>query len=495
MPNYKDKKDSCVEITNETIPFIYLFTSHGYNFVLDLHTNKIFSLEPREAEVIEKWLKGVKFADLSKEFPKEAATIKVFQDRGLFCCQPPEGLAYGIDWEGVCDNILNKRAMTIIEITQQCNLRCKYCTFGGGFKDHRTLSSKNMSEEVLKKSILSALKHGSDLDEIFITYYGGEPLCAFDLLKTSVSFAQKISSGKNINFSLTTNATLIDREKASFLKEAGFNVLVSIDGPKYMHDRYRVFADGTGSYDYTIKGLKTLLDVYPTELHYKIGLNMVVPSSEWIPLSGELWDNEKWLPRTLKAKAKVVDPPNGFQFPELPTCAKSKNIKEEWLSSFTATGSSEKNTLLSEIYDTSLASIHQRPTFPNYRRTFFPNGCCIPGGRKIYIRVDGVYQICENAHGAPTIGSVFQGVDLQQIKKIINDYCELSFQNCKTCWAISLCSLCYVNAYEKGMFSVDRKCKSCAFIREYLASDLNLYGWISQKYPQKLVEWDKIVMI
>lgn len=471
-------------------PFIHLFKHKGYNFVLDLHTNRIFSLQPAEAQVLERWVDGTELAEISKEFPNEVAEIEHLRAHGLFCCEQPLSLAFGIGWEEICHNILHKRSITIIEITQQCNLRCTYCTFGGGFRDRRTHSSTRMSHELLMRSIEAAFEHGTDLDEIFITFYGGEPLSSFDLLRTGASFALKMASGKKIGFSLTTNATHIDEPKARFLRDSGFSVLVSLDGTKDLHDHFRVYPDGRGSYADTVRGLKTLLDVYPSESHHKIGLNMVVPSATWITYIEKLWDEEPWIPRTIRARASIVDPPAGFEFPEVPLGATLPTMEQEWLACLTKP-SSARTTLAREIYDGSLARLHQRPIFFTDERSFFPNGCCIPGVRKIYVQADGTYQLCERVHGIPSIGSVQQGVDLKRIREIIDEYNTLSFKDCKDCWAVSTCDLCFADAYQNGGFSLEKKREACVRVKRSLSSNLSLYGWISQEYPEKLVEWEK----
>ncbi|MCP4365623.1 MAG: radical SAM protein [Planctomycetes bacterium] len=441
--------------------------------------------------MIEKWLMGAELADLSKVYPKEVAEIDGLRDHGLFCCEPPRDLAFGIDWDGICDKILHERKNTVVELTQRCNLRCKYCTFGGGFKDHRTLSSREMSTELLEKTIDSALSHGDKLDEIGIRFYGGEPLSAFELLQGAVLYAQRRASGKKVRFSVTTNATLIDKPRARFLRDAGFSVIVSVDGPQYMHDRYRVYPNGKGSYADTLKGLKTLLDVYPPNLHNKISLNMVVPSSEWIAHLEGLWDDEPWLPRTLRAQATRVEAPGGLDLPPRPSSSASQSLKEEWLSCIKKKETG-RTTLGVETFDMSLARLHQRPTFARYRQTFFPNGCCIPGARKIYVQVDGTYQICERVHGVPTIGSVTQGINFSQIKRIIEEYSQLSLQDCKDCSVISICGLCYLHAYKSGRFDIKTKRKACSVMKRSREQNLKLYGLISQKYPDKLDEWDKV---
>jgi uncharacterized protein len=347
-----------------------------------------------------------------------------------------------------------------------------------------------MSLEILEKTIEDAFVHGDRLNEIAIGFYGGEPLIEFNLLKAAVNFADKMCGGKKVRFSITTNATLIDEKKACFLRDAGFAVLVSIDGPKDMHDRHRVYSNGEGSYDSALKGLKTLIDTYPSELHGKISLNMVVPSPDWIPNLKKLWDAEPWLPRYIRAQANKLDPPSGFILPP-PTGQNLGTMREEWISDAKC-GKSGKTTLDTETFDMTLARLHKRPVFSKPRKTFFPNGCCIPGARKMYVRLDGTYQICERAHGVPTIGSVTTGIDYEGLNKIVDEYSRLSFSDCKNCFAVSVCGVCFIHAYENGSFNIKKKRNLCTAMRKSRSTNLKIYGLISQECPQKLEEWDDI---
>ncbi len=471
--------------------YIYFFKTKHYNFVLDIHTNRLFALEPIELKVLEKYIEGQSLEELSKEFPNEVSDILNLREQGLWCSIPPRGIGFAIDWDTLCEKILNERAHTIIEITQKCNLRCRYCAFSGGFSDHRTHSSDTMDNSTIIKAVDSAFNHAKKLQEISIGFYGGEPLCAFEQLKTAVLYAQKISKAKKLSFNITTNATLIDKEKAEFLRDYGFSVLVSIDGPKHMHNAYRIYADGTGSYSDTINGLRVLLDTYPKNLYYKIGINMVIPSLNWIESLEDLWKAEPWLPQNLRAQVALMDKPKGLIIENKQIYKESCSYAHKWFTSISE-NTKLKTTLGSNTFDKAMATLHQRPIFTGYRHKFFPNGCCIPAVRKIYVRVDGTYQICERAHGVPTIGSVTKGIDFMQIKGIVDEYCKQSFQDCKECWAISNCSLCFQHAYENTKFSISKKRRFCKGMRRSLSQNLKSYGIISNEYPYKVKEWESI---
>lgn len=475
-------------------PYVWLFSSDGNDFVLDHHTNRVFALSPREAECIRLWIEGGDWAALTRDYGAEVAEIQKLRDEGLFCCRPPDGLAFGAGWDEIEAMIRWKRSNTVIEVTQQCNLRCTYCTFGGGFKDHRTHSPKSMSIDTLEEAVMAAIDHGVDMDSINIGFYGGEPLLRFDLVRHAVALARRNSAGKPLNFSITTNATLVKKESAEFLRNNDFSVLVSIDGPKHMHNRYRVYPSGKGSYQSAIDGLKILLNTYPLDMHVRIALNMCIPSIGWARQLQKLWNQEPWLPRGIRARSSVIDLPEGFGVLPAPEGATWQDIRKDWLESM-KTGRADISSIISDMFNKKFAIIHQRQTFSSFRNNFFPNGCCIPAVRKIYVTVDGDYLICERAHGCPPIGNLRTGVNVDLIKQVVNDYTLNSKEDCLNCVAIANCSLCFNHAYEDGKFSLQRKRYFCESERRSHTRAFSDYCRLCKEQPQQIKMWESIKIV
>lgn len=469
-------------------PFIYLFRASGRDFVLDINTNRLFSLEEDEAALLRAWQAGAPYPALAAKYPQAAEAIDALRAEGAFDGGHAERLAYGCDVETISRLIASERSRTVLEVTQACNLRCRYCTFGGGFPDHRTHSLRRMSPAVLEKAIAAALRDGSALDEISIAFYGGEPMLAFDLIERGVAFARAEAGGKRLRFSTTTNGTLIDGEKAGFLAEHRFSVLVSIDGPKGVHDANRIFRDGHGSYDDAIPGLKALLAAYPPDAHGKIGLSMVIPSSNWLPVLERLWDDEPWLPRSLRVMVSDVNAPEGFEPGAPPPGADYEAFRQGWIAN-RAAGQAGRSEIETSVFDRAYARLHHRPTEKPDAASFYPNGCCIPGVTKVYVDVDGAYKICERSHGTPDIGSVDEGVNLDRVKAVIDAYCEGSIGDCASCEVVSLCNACFANAFVDGRFDISAKRKWCETARPALKRRLQGYADLVQR-PEFAARWD-----
>lgn len=473
-------------------PLVKRFESYGMEFVFDAHTNRIFRLFATEASAFDVWVAGAQLSEVARRYPSEAAMIRGSVAQGLFSCRRPGRLSFGGGLRAVASDVRSRRTLTILEITQQCNLQCKYCTFGGGFSYHRKLNGRTMSSAVLMAAIDDAVRCATRLEVLSIGFYGGEPLAAFPLIMSAVRYARQRAGNKRIRFSVTTNATLLDRAKAEFLRDNEFSVLVSIDGPRVMHNRYRIYPGGRGSFDDTMRGLKVLLAAYNGSLRDKIGLNMVLPTRQWGDHVWKLWRDTPWLPKDLKARAGLVDAPDGMPPPPpSPPAAFGRTVKGAWALSV-ENNSAECPPLSFESYDTKLSKIHQREIHEGPRDSFYPNGCCVPGARRVYVRVDGTYQVCERAHGAPTIGSVWTGVDIGRVLNLTREYAERSIRDCRDCWAGPLCSLCFHNGYKCAKFNITRKRALCEGERDGLLRQLKLYAWVLEKHPERVLLWEKI---
>lgn len=145
-----------------------------------------------------------------------------------------------------------------LNIAHDCNLRCKYCFASkGDYKGKRCL----MSEEVGKKAIDFVIEKSGPRKNIEIDLFGGEPLMNFKAVKSIVEYGNEKgpASGKNIRFTMTTNATLLNDEIMDFLNKNMVNIVLSIDGRKSVNDNVRVRCDGSGTYDDILPKIKRMV--------------------------------------------------------------------------------------------------------------------------------------------------------------------------------------------------------------------------------------------
>ncbi|MBC7791957.1 MAG: radical SAM protein, partial [Anaerolineae bacterium] len=155
----------------------------------------------------------------------------------------------------------------VLNVTNQCNLACGYCYEYSEDKISKTANKpKNMNHQIAEAAVDLLFRESGDHPSVHVTFFGGETLLNFPLLRSTVDYARKqaASANKRVEFSLTTNATLLTETIVDFLAEQRVGVTVSIDGDREMNDRMRVFHDGRGSYDVIVPKIRLLLERHRT---------------------------------------------------------------------------------------------------------------------------------------------------------------------------------------------------------------------------------------
>jgi uncharacterized protein len=141
-----------------------------------------------------------------------------------------------------------------------CNLDCKYCFYLEKEKLYPNTRHWAMQPEVLERYIQQYIA-AQPVDEVHFAWQGGEPtLLGVDFFRSAVALQQKYAMGKRIHNALQTNGTLIDDEWGQFLAEHKILVGVSIDGPRELHDHYRVDKGNAPTFDRVMRGLEKLKD-------------------------------------------------------------------------------------------------------------------------------------------------------------------------------------------------------------------------------------------
>ncbi len=147
-----------------------------------------------------------------------------------------------------------------------CNLDCKYCFYLEKEKLYDNGEKWAMSDEVLESYIRQYIEQ-QDVPEISFAWQGGEPtLLGVRFFRKVVELQRKYASGKTINNALQTNGTLLDDEWCEFFTEHKFLVGLSIDGPRELHDFYRVDKKQQPTFGAVGRGLD-LLKKHKTEFN------------------------------------------------------------------------------------------------------------------------------------------------------------------------------------------------------------------------------------
>ena len=157
-----------------------------------------------------------------------------------------------------------------LHVAHTCNLNCAYC-FASQGKYHGDRAI--MSFEVGKAALDFLVEHSGTRRNLEVDFFGGEPLMNFDVVKELVAYARSIEKehGKNFRFTLTTNGMLIDDDVIDFANREMSNVVLSLDGRKEIHDRFRVDYAGNGSYDRIVPKFQKLVEARDGKNYYMRG--------------------------------------------------------------------------------------------------------------------------------------------------------------------------------------------------------------------------------
>ena len=157
-----------------------------------------------------------------------------------------------------------------LHVAHTCNLNCAYC-FASQGKYHGERAV--MSFEVGKQALDFLVAHSGTRRNLEVDFFGGEPLMNFDVVKQLVAYARSIEKekGKNFRFTLTTNGMLIDDDVIDFANRECSNVVLSLDGRKEVHDRFRVDYQGRGSWDVIVPKFQKLVAARGGKNYYMRG--------------------------------------------------------------------------------------------------------------------------------------------------------------------------------------------------------------------------------
>ena len=145
-------------------------------------------------------------------------------------------------------------SVAIVNITTNCNLKCKYCFVNCG-----SFVGEDMDEFVMQRTIEEMYKMPSKT--ITFELQGGEPLCNLDGMEKFLEIAERLKDGddKIVKYRIMTNATLIDDKFINLAKKYNINMGVSVDGPGDMTNLSRVDENGVGCFDKVDAGLDKLI--------------------------------------------------------------------------------------------------------------------------------------------------------------------------------------------------------------------------------------------
>ena len=368
----------------------------------------------------------------------------------------------------------------VLNVTNQCNLSCTYCYEYGEDKIVDTENGakpKFMSAQTARESVDFMFKEAGANKTVHCTFFGGETLLNLPVLKIAVAYARERAAelGKEVDFSLTTNATLLKQDVIEWLIDNRIGVTISIDGPKEMQDQFRVFKNGAGSYDIIAPKIRELLKQHRSR---PIGARVTLTSQTlnikkiYQHLAEDIgfWEIGFAPVTTAPERKYAIDDP-GFDS----MLDQFRSLAYEWLEDTVA----GKHHGFSNVKDT-LEEIHKGAS------KAYP---CGAGLGLMGVATDGDVALCHRFAGSDEhkLGTVRDGVNkLVQIQFLERHHIE-DKTDCSQCWARPLCAGgCYHEAHTRYGDTQRPNLHYCEWIRGWTGTCLEIYGELAVRKPQYL---------
>lgn len=329
----------------------------------------------------------------------------------------------------IFNNLNLSRQQLILSVTEHCNLRCQYCIYCDS-KFQKTAELKKMNFDVAKKAIDDYLKNSTFSQRRCISFYGGESLLNFELIKDCVDYVESMNLTSDVTFLLTTNGTLLNKKIAQFLYNHRFLVNISMDGPQHIHDRYRKTRIGDATFHKVITSTKELIDLDPDYWKDALSLlcvmappidyNLVIDYFELLPFKYTMSDLEM-----TDSMKQVVQ----------------KSMSNDDESQVIHLGNKDRASTGLVVEMRTTKEILQQASFT----PFVPGRYCLPGLKRTFVATNGDYYICEkdDQNDEHIIGNVETGMDYQKILEMRDKVYRFHKENCQTCWAARFCGMCF----------------------------------------------------
>ena len=330
--------------------------------------------------------------------------------------------------EDVLFNIANLSQL-VFEVTEDCNLKCKYCGFGDYYlKEKRDKSTLSVDKAVKVIDSLFNEKKTNAFEsynsEFRIGFYGGEPLLNIKFIKSIVDYSKKsCPSNINLSFGMTTNGTLLEKH-IDYLIYNNFSIMISLDGDRDSSS-YRVFKNGLNSFETVFNQIQNIKHNHLDFFINNVRFNSVLHDKNNVnDLYSFFSDNFDKLPQISELHTGNIDESRQTDFLEKYKSASddisnlnSKTIEEElFIKSPRVKGLTD--TLFN--YSKNVKKDYYQLLYQQEDK-FHLTGTCTPFSRKLFVSARGLILPCEKIHHKYAMGFISNEVNLN-ITEVVENF-------------------------------------------------------------------------
>lgn len=334
-----------------------------------------------------------------------------------------------------------------LEVTEQCNLHCVYCCYGDLFKKIQQGKYGDRKKIVnYLKTLLTLRAEQGNQRPLRITFYGGEALLRFDIIKECVDLSRKILTKTELSFGMTTNGVLLSRN-LKYLVENGFYITISLDGDR-RNNSYRITRGNREIFGIVERNIEKIRTVYPMFFEKHITFNTVLHDrsssyeafcyfSKWnkIPLFSDMSisggkKNSRLLRQISRQKVLTNDERIELKhkYPNITETQYSSKNEKAWL------GGCDKL----EISDFN--------HIPSKEKYIYPGGSCYMFANRVFVTVDGYLLPCEKVSRKFKFGKIGQRYLIfysKRINQYYNNILSTFSHKCSSCYEMFSCKKCF----------------------------------------------------
>lgn len=494
-------KDNNFDFFNKEYPLVKIVEfDEKSKLFYDARANMMFVVDNNDIPIVIAYLKKHDKKEVKHSFSETHGVDDILkrvddlQNKGVLIPGPveqlistePHDVKARIEYN--MENIFMRKF--VLETTQQCNFRCKYChnTIEKVFRHH---TNKHMSLQVAKAAIdfykKIYLKFYNKLPEDkkalllehfspYIGFYGGETSLNWNLVEDAYYYYKNMGWEKDgieqnkLEFTVNTNLYILTDKMLSFILKNKPMLFVSLDGPKKENDRNRVTADGKGTFDRVFANINRLKAADTEYFKEKVLILCVQAEGNDTKAVHDFLD-------TLGCPVEYLEEqPYGClqrnpeeQIADIET--NEQAIIENVLNRYQKRLSDNDPNAIDEFTSLYFLETIENDT-PYSRRNLSINLTCPLCFDNIMIDVDGGMHICHKTDGSLSLGNVCKGgYDMHKMFEAYKSYGETTnCIECRSCWAMNTCGYCAAMRLNGGIWN-NPKQSECDLLRrqkEYL---------------------------
>lgn len=390
-----------------------------------------------------------------------------------------------VDREFINAHIQTNMRRLMLNVTDQCNQRCKYCFFSGDYFSYRAHNEKYMTWRIAKASIDLFLQRTKKTKRPMIAFYGGEPLLNWPLIEKCIKYVREKSRDGRLAVFIFTNGTLLTERVINYLMAKDVTIWISLDGPVDAHDAARVYRNGKGTHKKVIQSLKRIQRNSQDYLRKRVLISCTYNKNDNIVRLFRYFSHDNF--RHLFVRPRAI---RDFDTDLHTVTGETHRKFEKDLSALINTyleylqsGQQFNYTFIQNTFGRIFKGLPKREIGPARTETR-PNRTCIPGVSQLFVGSDGVFHLCDNfCPPGYDIGNYKTGIEIAKVQRLLESYVQTCEDMCQSCWAYRLCSLCFVHTLENSHLSKKRKVVNCVREKQRISNDLKGYIYILKNEP------------